>query len=136
MKKELIAELFLQFENAVYDYKGIECWSARELQQIFNYTAWRNFLKVIEKAKGACNNAGEKISDHFVDLNKMVELGSGSHREIEHFRGELVPQNENDEPACVLLQRIQQEKNKTIKQKSSAKHRRMYEEKMEGGNDI
>ena len=83
MKKELIAELFLQFENAVYDYKGIECWSARELQQIFNYTDWRNFLKVIGKAKDACNNAGEKISNHFVDLNKMVELGSGSHREIE-----------------------------------------------------
>ena len=44
------------------------------------------------------------------------------------FRGELVPQNENDEPASVLLQRIRQEKNKAIRQKSSAKHRRMHEE--------
>ncbi len=83
MKKELIAELFLQFELAAYDYKGIECWSARELQEIFSYTDWRNFLKVIDKAKDACINAGEKLSDHFVDVNKMVELGSGAQRELE-----------------------------------------------------
>lgn len=51
MKKELIAELFGQFENACYDYKGIECWSARELQEILGYTKWDNFLNVIEKAK-------------------------------------------------------------------------------------
>jgi DNA-damage-inducible protein D len=72
MKKELIAELFVQFEQAAYEYKGIECWSARELQQIFAYTDWRNFIKVVDKAKGACENAGEKVSDHFVDVNKMV----------------------------------------------------------------
>ena len=83
MKKELITELFIQFEQAAYNYKGLKCWSARELQQIFAYTDWRNFLKVIDKAKAACENAGEKISDHFVDVNKMVELGSKSQREIE-----------------------------------------------------
>jgi hypothetical protein len=48
MKREQIQELFSQFENTCYDYKGIECWSARELQMIFNYAEWRNFLKVIE----------------------------------------------------------------------------------------
>ena len=37
MKKELIAELFIQFEQAAYEYKGIECWSARELQNIFDF---------------------------------------------------------------------------------------------------
>ena len=83
MKKELIAALFLQFEDAAYEYKGIECWSARELQQVFGYADWRNFLKVVEKAKAACENAGEKVSDHFVEVNKMVDLGSGAQRELE-----------------------------------------------------
>ena len=83
MKKEQIRELFNQFENACYGYKGIECWSARELQIIFNYAEWRNFLKVIEKANEACQNSGNTISDHFVDINKMVDLGSGSKREVE-----------------------------------------------------
>ncbi|MEP7170261.1 MAG: DNA damage-inducible protein D [Bacteroidota bacterium] len=82
MKKELINELFEKFEHAWYLYKDIECWSAREMQDIFNYTDWRNFLKVIDKAKDACNNSGEAVSDHFVDVNKMVELGSGAQREV------------------------------------------------------
>ena len=83
MKQELIIELFQQFEKACYDYKGIECWSARELQDILGYTEWRNFLKVIEKAKEACNNAGEELKYHFVDVNKMVELGSSAKRGVE-----------------------------------------------------
>ncbi|MHA4807568.1 DNA damage-inducible protein D [Flavitalea flava] len=83
MKKELIHELFEKFEQACYLYKNIECWSARELQTLFNYSEWRNFLKVIDKAKESCINVGEKISHHFVDSNKMVSLGSGSDRSIE-----------------------------------------------------
>ncbi|MFM9839573.1 MAG: DNA damage-inducible protein D [Cyclobacteriaceae bacterium] len=83
MKKELIADLFFQFEQVCYDYKGIECWSARELQQIFNYSEWRNFLKVVDKAKEACSNAGENISDHFVGVNKMIELAKSAQREID-----------------------------------------------------
>lgn len=83
MKKELIAKLFAQFENACYDYKGIECWSARELQTIFGYTEWRNFLKVIDKAEEACTNAGEQLKDHFVEINKLIDLAKGAKREIE-----------------------------------------------------
>lgn len=83
MKKEQIAELFSRFESACYDYKGIECWSARELQKVFNYTDWRNFVKVIDKAKDACKNAGGAVSDHFVELNKMIELAKGAQREVE-----------------------------------------------------
>lgn len=74
MKKEQIQELFTQSENACYDYNGIECWSARELQNIFNYTDWRNFLKVVDKAKESCKNGGGAVSDHFVEVNKMIEL--------------------------------------------------------------
>jgi DNA-damage-inducible protein D len=83
MKKELITALFLKFEQACYVYNGIECWSARELQNVLGYKEWRNFLKVIDKAKAAATNAGEKLPNHFVDINKMVPLGSGSEREIE-----------------------------------------------------
>lgn len=83
MKTEQIKQLFEQFENACYEYKGIECWSARELQSIFNYAEWRNFLKIVNKAKEACENSGTDISNHFVEANKMVELGSGAKREIE-----------------------------------------------------
>jgi DNA-damage-inducible protein D len=83
MKKELITELFLQFEQACYHYKGIECWSARELQKILGYTEWRNFLKVIDKAKDAAANAGEEIKHHFVDVNKMIELAKTAKREVD-----------------------------------------------------
>lgn len=83
MKKELIAELFLQFEQACYHYKGIECWSARELQKILGYTEWRNFLKVIDKAKDAAANTGEDIKHHFVDVNKMIELAKTAKREVD-----------------------------------------------------
>lgn len=83
MKKELINALFLQFEQACYDYKGIECWSARELQQILGYTEWRNFLKVIGKAKDACVNAGEDLKHHFVDVNKMIDLAKTAKREVD-----------------------------------------------------
>jgi len=82
MKKELISELFEKFEKARILIDNIECWSARDLQSIFNYADWRNFVKVIDKAKTSCKSSNNELSDHFVDINKMVELGSGSKREI------------------------------------------------------
>ncbi len=83
MKKELITELLQKFEQAAHEYRGVECWSARELQKILNYSEWRNFLKTIEKAKKSCENAGEMVSDHFVGFNKMIELAKGAQREVE-----------------------------------------------------
>lgn len=79
----MIADLFGKFESACYSYEGIECWSARELQEIFGYTQWRNFLNTVDKAKVAAANAGEKVSDHFADISKMVEVGSGAKRGLE-----------------------------------------------------
>jgi DNA-damage-inducible protein D len=83
MKKELITELFNKFENACYLYNNIECWSARDLQEILNYTKWNNFLNVIEKAKNGCKNAGINVPDHFADVGKMVDLGSSAQRNID-----------------------------------------------------
>ena len=55
---------------------GQEYWYARELQQVLEYTEWRNFNNVIDKAKLACKGSGNDISDHFVDVNKIVEAGA------------------------------------------------------------
>jgi DNA-damage-inducible protein D len=83
MKKELIIELFDRFEGACHLFNNLECWSARELQEILGYSEWRNFLKVIEKARTACEKADVKVMDHFVEVNKMIELGKGGRREID-----------------------------------------------------
>jgi DNA-damage-inducible protein D len=83
MKKELIIELFEKFESACYLFNNLECWSARELQEILGYAEWRNFLKVIEKAKTACENADIQVADHFVEVNKMIEIGKGGLREVD-----------------------------------------------------
>jgi DNA-damage-inducible protein D len=54
--------------------EGIECWSARDLQHLLNYSLWQNFNKVIDKAKIACQKANQKVEDHFIGVNKMVIL--------------------------------------------------------------
>ena len=83
MKKEEIVALFKSYEEAVCMIDQLECWSARDLQQLFGYSLWQNFCKVIEKAKEACSNVGQQIADHFIDVNKMVKLGSGAQREVD-----------------------------------------------------
>ena len=50
---------------------------------LLGYIEWRNFLKIIDNAETACELSGHRVADHFVDVNKMVEIGSGSQREIE-----------------------------------------------------
>lgn len=57
------------------DESGNEFWYARELQEVLEYTEWRNFSKVIDKARVSCKTSGEVETSHFVDVNKMVESG-------------------------------------------------------------
>lgn len=83
MKKEDIQALFQNFEDAVCTIDDTECWSARDMQKLLGYSLWQNFTNVINKAKAACENVGQPISDHFIDVNKMVELGSGAQREVD-----------------------------------------------------
>ena len=83
MKKEEILALFKSYEDAVCTIDNTECWSARELQKLLGYSLWQNFTNVINKAKDACVNVGQDVLDHFIDVNKMVEVGSGAKREID-----------------------------------------------------
>lgn len=84
MKTELIETLTGTFEDhANVTDGGVPFWLARDLQQLLGYAEWRNFSLVISKAKTACEVAGQNVEDHFVDVNKMVELGSGSRREVD-----------------------------------------------------
>ena len=82
LKSEEIKVLFEQFENASAEMEGVECWSARELQQLLGYSQWRNFSNTIDKAKESCKNAGEEASYHFADVSKMVSIGSGAEKQI------------------------------------------------------
>ena len=66
--------------------EGIEFWYARELQFVLQYTEWRNFLKIIEKAKTTCVTSENTLENHFVDVNKMVEIGSSAVREIQDIQ--------------------------------------------------
>lgn len=85
MKQELIVKLSKTFEESAYTQKEVEYWMARDLQKLLDYTDWRNFLQVIEKAKTACLKSRQSITDHFVDVNRMVKLGSGSERQIDEI---------------------------------------------------
>lgn len=64
---------------------GNEYWSARDLSKILGYTEWRNFTTAIEKAKEACQNSGQAVSDHFVEANKLIEAGKRARRKIEDY---------------------------------------------------
>jgi DNA-damage-inducible protein D len=83
MKAELISHLLNRFESAIQDLEGVECWSARQLQEIFGYSEWRNFQKAINKAKDACSKAGEDVNNHFVYVRSIVDLPNNAVREIE-----------------------------------------------------
>ena len=84
MKTEIIKSLAINFDDhSQTTENGIEFWFARDIQHLLGYSEWRNFQKVILKAKTSCEASGNHILDHFVDINKMVQLGSGSKREID-----------------------------------------------------
>jgi DNA-damage-inducible protein D len=83
MKKEEIQALFQSYEDAVCMIDNTECWSGRELQKLLGYSLWQNFTRVISKAKEACQNVGQEVSDHFIDVNKMVVIGSGAERQVD-----------------------------------------------------
>ena len=83
MKKEDIQVLFKGFEEAMCMIDQVECWSARDMQKLLGYAQWRNFNNVIDKAKEACKNVGQPLSDHFADVSKMIAMPKGAEKEID-----------------------------------------------------
>jgi DNA-damage-inducible protein D len=82
MEKDTIEKLNKRFEEYAYEQDGVEYWLARELQELLDYTQWRNFENVISKAKIACENSGNAISDHFADVSKTIAMPKGAEKDV------------------------------------------------------
>lgn len=101
-----------EFENIKHiDEDGNEYWYARELQIVLKYKEWRNFYKVINNAMGACRNSNNSILNHFVDINKMVDIGSSSSRLINDYKLSryacyLIAQNGDSRKKVIALAQI------------------------------
>ena len=83
MKNGIIIQLHKNFEDYAHQADGEEFWFARDLMGLLGYAKWENFAKVVDKAKIACQTAGHTVIDHFPDVRKMVDIGSGAEREID-----------------------------------------------------
>lgn len=84
MKIDTIQHLTGIFEVHIQQTDAeVEFWLARDIQHLLGYSEWRNFMTVINKAKVACEVSEQQVINHFVDVNKMVNLGSGSQREVD-----------------------------------------------------
>ncbi len=83
MKTELVQSLTATFEVHVQQTEGgVEFWLARDLQYLLGYEEWRNFNTAISKAKTACEVSGHAIRDHFVDVNKTIQMPKGAVKEV------------------------------------------------------
>lgn len=88
--------------------EGNESWSSRDFARVLGYTDYRNFEAVIEKARTACFNSGQRIEDHFVEITEMIEVGKGGQRPVKtmmlsRYAGYLAIQNADPTKALVAL---------------------------------
>ena len=97
------------FENIKHiDENGVEFWYARELMPVLQYSNWQNFEKIIHKAKMSCQNSDISILDHFIDVSKMVKIGSGAYREqidykLTRYACYLIAQNGDSRKKVIAL---------------------------------
>ncbi|WP_207261885.1 DNA damage-inducible protein D [Desulfovibrio sp. Huiquan2017] len=84
MDKQFIVRLKNQFDSLIHGTteENVEFWLARDIQEPLGYARWENFMNVIQKAIDSCATAGSNPDDHFRGVTKMVQLGSGSEREV------------------------------------------------------
>ena len=90
------------------DEYGVEFWYARELMPILQYSNWQNFEKIIQKAKISCENSDIAVIDHFTDVNKMVQIGSGAYRDqmdykLTRYACYLIAQNGDNRKKVISL---------------------------------
>ncbi len=83
MKSELIKNYFENFNKYIYETEGLDFWFARDLQKLLGYKNWENFLKVIQKAKVACKNAGGEKEEHFANTVRAVNMPKGGVKEVD-----------------------------------------------------
>ena len=140
MQKQIIHSLTEDFEaHAHQTTDGVEFWMARDVQHLLGYTEWRNFTVVINKSKTACEVSGQQIKDHFVDVNKMVSIGSGAEKEISdimltRYACYLIAQNGDPRKEKIAFAQryfaIQTRKAELIEQKMLAQERVQAREKL------
>lgn len=87
---------------------GSEYWSSRDFAAVLGYNDYRNFEQVINKARLACFNSGERIDDHFVDITEMIEIGKGGQRSVKtimlsRYACYLIVQNADPSKEIVAL---------------------------------
>ena len=85
--KKITKKQYKYFDDIKHiDENGMEFWYARELAEVLEYVEWRNFEKVIKRAMIACDNSNQDINNHFVEVNKMVDIGSKTKREVVDYK--------------------------------------------------
>ena len=98
MKSEIIKIYFESFNKYIYEADGMEFWFARDIQQLLGYAKWENFLKVIDKAKIACEKAGVSVKDNFANTVRAVNMPNGGIKEVDdifltRYASYLIAQN-------------------------------------------
>ena len=83
---KLNADEYKSFEAIKQTEDGVEFWYARDLANTLGYAKWENFSKVIKRAMLACKNSGYEIDDHFPEVRKMVDIGSGTQRNVADYK--------------------------------------------------
>lgn len=85
--KRIAARHHATFEGIRHiDVDGNDFWLARQLASVLDYSQYRHFVPVVERAKDACRNSGQSVADHIEDVLTMVDIGSGAKRQVEDFR--------------------------------------------------